>query len=286
MRRYSHAVPAARLTIVSDTHFSLSAPETDHNWEAVVRHVERTMPDLVIHVGDLSLDGANNANDLLYARRQLDRLAVEWCVVPGNHDVGENRSGDAPAEATNAERNRRWLEIIGADHWLIEVHDWAIVGINAQLLGSGLDAEDEQDHWMRDTFATLDREVSVALVSHKPFTGSPADFTESASFQFVPEAPRDRLLVIANERRLRLLISGHVHQYRTLDVGEVRHLWAPTTWAVLPDDVHSTVGLKRCGIVTLELDGARVPSPELVEPEGLVQLVALHDIPDRYSHVG
>lgn len=45
--------------MVSDTHLSAVAPEAEANWDAVVRHIALTAPDLVVHVGDLSLDGTH-----------------------------------------------------------------------------------------------------------------------------------------------------------------------------------------------------------------------------------
>ena len=59
---------AARLILVSDTHLSASAPQAQANWDAVVAYVSACVPDLVIHLGDLSLDGAHNAADLRYGR--------------------------------------------------------------------------------------------------------------------------------------------------------------------------------------------------------------------------
>jgi predicted phosphodiesterase len=49
-------VAAARVILVSDTHLSASAPQAQANWDAVVSYVGACAPDLVIHLGDLSLD--------------------------------------------------------------------------------------------------------------------------------------------------------------------------------------------------------------------------------------
>src|SRR5271170_1452510 len=99
-----------RVILVSDTHLSTRVPEAEANWEAVLRYVSATAPELVIHLGDLSMDGAHDVADLLYARRQLDRLAVPWHAVPGNHDIGDNPRSGAPADqAADASRLQRWL---------------------------------------------------------------------------------------------------------------------------------------------------------------------------------
>ena len=68
---------------VSDTHLSPAAPEAQQNWAAVVRAISAAAPDLVIHLGDLSLDGARNPADLDHARSQLELLPVPWTAVPG-----------------------------------------------------------------------------------------------------------------------------------------------------------------------------------------------------------
>ncbi|HJY57686.1 MAG TPA: metallophosphoesterase, partial [Streptosporangiaceae bacterium] len=89
---------AARVILVSDTHLSASAPQAQANWDAVVSYVGACAPDLVIHLGDLSFDGAGYAADLRHGRAQLDRLPVAWHAVPGNHDIGDNPWPGAPAD--------------------------------------------------------------------------------------------------------------------------------------------------------------------------------------------
>ena len=168
------------------------------------RYIRAAAPDVVIHLGDLTLDGTHDPGDLRYGRRQLDRLPVPWHAVPGNHDVGDNpRPGAPEAAAVDATRQQRWNEIIGADHWSLALGGWLLLAINAQ-------------------------------------------------------------------------------QYRRLREGGTDHLWAPTTWAVLPDDVQPVLGAKRCGIVALESGGDGPPEPELVEPDGIAQLTVGSDLPDPY----
>lgn len=108
---------AARVILVSDTHLSAAAPQAQANWDAVVSYAGACAPDLVIHLGDLSLDEARDAMDLRYGRAQLDRLPAPWHAVPGNHDVGDNPSPGTPAGiAVDAGRRQRWLEVVGAAH--------------------------------------------------------------------------------------------------------------------------------------------------------------------------
>jgi alkaline phosphatase D len=56
--------------LVSDTHLSVSTPQAQANWDAVLSYVGAHAPDLVIHLGDLSLDGTRLEADLRYGRTQ------------------------------------------------------------------------------------------------------------------------------------------------------------------------------------------------------------------------
>jgi len=277
-------VTAVRVILVSDTHLSPGAPEAEANWDAVLRYVGQTAPDVVIHLGDLSLDGAHDPADLQYGRRQLDRLPAPWRAVPGNHDIGDNPWPGGPADsAVDAARWQRWLDIVGADHWSLTVNGWTLLAINAQLPGSGLEAEAGQWSWLEEQLgAPGSSNQRVALLTHKPVTATGAELAGSPAYRFWPQPARDRLAGLLGETPLALVLSGHVHQYRQLRLDGTDHLWVPTTWAVLPDQAQPTLGAKRCGIVSLDLASDRAPTPVLVEPDGIAQLTISADIPNPY----
>ncbi len=274
---------ALRVILVSDTHLSPAAPEATANWDAVLRYVGSATPDVVIHLGDLTLDGAHDPADLHNGRQQLDRLPVAWYAVPGNHDVGDNPWPGAPADVTiNTVRHQRWLDIVGADHWSLTVNGWTMLAINAQLLGSGLEAEGRQWSWLEGQLAGRDRDHRLALIAHKPVAAADAELASSPAYRFWPRPARDRLSGVLGSAPAALVMSGHVHQYRQLDLDGTHHLWAPTTWAVLPDQAQPVLGAKRCGIVALEFAAGKSPQPALVEPAGIAQLTLTSDIPDPY----
>ncbi|HUN32122.1 MAG TPA: metallophosphoesterase [Trebonia sp.] len=273
----------ARVILVSDTHLSAVAPQARANWDAVISYVGASAPDLVIHLGDLSLDGAHDVADLRHGRDQLDRLPVAWRAVPGNHDIGDNPCpGPRPGSAVDAARRQRWLDIIGADYWSATVGDWALVAVNAQLLGSGLPAEAAQWSWLEEQLTGHRGHQSLALITHKPVAAAEAELAAAPHYRFWPAQARDRLTWLLGGSPPELVISGHVHQYRLLRLDGTDHLWAPTTWAVLPDGTQPTLGVKRCGIVSLTLDSGAPQQHELIEPPGLDQLTLTVDLPNPY----
>jgi hypothetical protein len=278
-------VTAVRVTLVSDTHLSPATPEAEANWDAVLRYVAKTAPDVVIHLGDLSLDGAHDPADLHHGRRQLDRLPVQWHAVPGNHDIGDNPWPGGPEDSTvDAARCQRWLDIVGADHWSLTLGGWTLLAINAQLPGSGLEAEAAQWAWIEEQLSATGRNQRIALLTHKPVTATEAELASSPAYRFLPQPAWDRLAGLLGETPPALVLSGHVHQHRLLSLGGTDHLWVPTTWAVLPDQAQPVLGAKRCGIVSLDLADDAAPEPVLVEPDGIAQQTIGVNIPNPYHH--
>jgi len=270
------------VVLVSDTHLSRRAPQAQENWDAVLRYVGEAAPDAVIHVGDLSLDGAHESEDLRHAHQQLRHLHVPWHAVPGNHDIGDNPFPGAPGgSAVTADRLQRWLDVVGPDHWSLTAGGWSVLAINAQLIGSGLDAEARQWAWLEQQ-ASGCGDNALALVTHKPVVAPDAELASAPPHRFVPPAGRRRLADLFAGKPLGLIISGHVHQYRLLRLDGTDHLWVPTTWAVLPERVQPVFGAKACGVVTLDLAPGAPPEHEFVAPPGIAQLTLLDDLPDPY----
>lgn len=274
---------AKHVIFVSDTHLSPDAPEAQQNWAAVVSYISAAAPDLVIHLGDLSLDGARKSADLSHAREQLELLPVPWTAVPGNHDVGDNPWPGAPeGVAVTEARRQRWLEVVGADRWSLDLADWTLLALNAQLAGSGLDAEGSQWSWLEDQVHRTSAGRRIAVLAHKPLTAPADELAGAPPYRFWPPDSRDRLHDLLADRSPALFVSGHVHQSRELHLDGTQHVWAPTTWAVLSDQAQPVLGAKRCGLLSMTLEAGQPPEPAFREPEGIRHLVQNVDIPDPY----
>jgi len=207
---------------------------------------------------------------------------VPWLAIPGNHDIGDNPSPATPPEwMVTAERCERWVDLVGADRWSVEFPDWSLVAINAQLVGSGLEAEEEQRAWLGGELATRADRQPVVLVTHKPIDAAEAELSVAPSYRFLPRPDGRRVDEGAGAGGIEVVLSGHVHQYRHLELGATTHVWAPTTWAVLPDDSQPVLGAKRCGVLSLTLDTAGFEAV-LVEPDGIRQQTLGEDLADPY----
>jgi hypothetical protein len=138
---------------------------------------------------------------------------------------------------------------------------------------------------LEDELARTDRAGRQRLlVVHKPVTATDRELAAAPHYRFVPAPARDRLWKQAKQGGVGTVLSGHVHQSRDLRFDGVTHLWAPTTWAVLPDSLQATIGSKRCGLLQLELHDDGRLTHRVFEPEGMAQLVISGRVPYPPSH--
>ena len=256
-----------RIALLSDTHVSARAPECVANWYAARRAVERLRPDVTVHLGDVTLDGQSDPDELAFASALATKWPTRLRFVPGNHDVGDG-SGEAPLDDTLRER---FLRFFGPDRWNFVADHWQMLGINAQLLGSGTAQEEAQWRWLEGPAIAAAGARASALFLHRPLVRAVGDPKRDG--RYVPPAAARRLLDGPLRATLRLVVSGHTHQYLDrIDAG-VRHLWMPSSAFILPDRLQSRVGAKVVGIGVLaaNAEGMRF---DLFCPDGMVR----HDI--------
>src|ERR1700756_2919398 len=127
-----------RIVQISDPHQSRNKPLFVDNWAPLAAWIVDQHPDLVIHTGDVTADGAGVDADLSFSAQLMDELGIRWRAVPGNHDVGDTRDARQPV---NAERLGAWQRHFGPDRWAENSarggHGWRLVGFAALLRGAG-----------------------------------------------------------------------------------------------------------------------------------------------------
>ena len=90
--------------------------------------------------------------------------------------------------------------------------------------------------------------------------------------RYVVGPTRQRLLDLMDANDVTLVVSGHVHRWRVAGNADRRHVWAPSTWACLPDSIQPRIGTKVTGLVEMEITGDMLPTARLVRPVGLTNL--------------
>src|SRR6516165_536405 len=130
---------------ISDTHLSPVKPHFADNWAPLAAWIAAERPDLVIHTGDVTVDGADVEEDLRYAVELMRGLGIRFRAVPGNHDVGD---AGHPRQPVTSERLERWRAHFGPDRWIEDVEGFRLIGLDAMLLGGGHPEEAAQAAWL------------------------------------------------------------------------------------------------------------------------------------------
>ncbi len=238
-----------RIALIADTHLSTRSPECVANWHAARRAVGRLGAELTVNLGDITLDGQRQVDELAYASRLMQQWPTEVRCVPGNHDLGDG-SGETPLDERLLQAYRKHF---GPDHWVLRVGHWKLLGINAQLLGTDSAQEAALWGWIEGQARAAADHAHTALFLHRPML-RPRSSELGRKGRYVSRAATERLLEGPLQPTLRLVASGHAHQYLDTTVDGVRHLWMPSTAFVLPDDMQTRLGEKLVGIGLLDVN--------------------------------
>lgn len=245
-----------RIIQISDTHLSPTKQHFQENWEPLRAWIAARNPDLVIHTGDVTVDGADMEEDMRFCAGLLRGIEAPLLAVPGNHDVGEPGN---PHQPINAERIARWRRHFGPDYWHHDAGSWRILGLNSMLFGSGDQAEKQQLDWLTAIMHDAgDRKI--AWFTHRPlFVSDPAE--GDVGYWAAPPAERAVLLGLVRDHRVKLVSSGHLHRAHKEVRDDVHYVWAPSSGFVVGPSLQPEMpGESRLGAAMVDLsdDGLEV----------------------------
>ncbi len=274
-------IMTVRIAQISDTHLSASKPVFERNFDVIAEHLRRSAPDLVIHTGDISLDGADSDEDLSHAIRRQREIGLDIVLLAGNHDVGDDPSFN-PRQPANPERLARWMRHVPQTGRVIDIPGWRLICIDALILGTDLIEANAQDETIRMAITSAAGR-KLALFLHKPVCDEALDETVRHS-RFLTPQRRAHLLALFAGTLPEVISSGHVHQYRDGEIGGSRHIWAPATSFLISDPWQPGFGAKTVGYLehVFEADGTH--THRLVTVRGLNHHDLLH-VPEAYGDI-
>ena len=252
-----------RLIQISDTHLSPGKAHFADNWAPLAHWIAEQHPDLVIHTGDVTVDGADVEADLHHAAELMRNLGVRFLAVPGNHDVGDAVHNHQPVSEA---RLQRWRTHFGPDRWVEDVEDCRLVGFDAMLLGSGEREETLQADWL-DAVMSDAQGRRIAWFLHRPLFLDSPDEADSGYWSVKPQ-PRAHLLELARRYSVELVASGHLHRAHDFLNDGTRYIWAPATAFLVGEMAPPMPGESRLGAVMYEIDG-RTLEAGIIEVPGL-----------------
>ncbi|HEX8049322.1 metallophosphoesterase [Rhizobium sp.] len=246
-----------KIAILSDPHIGSTNPVFVPNWEKIVAHVNaRTDIDLAIILGDLTLLGSEQPEDLLFGRAALEALSPPWLAIPGNHDVGDiSRTSHQPC---NSERLALWEEQYGPSYWNSDrLSGWRLIGLNSQIIGTGLAEEDAQWRALEDTLATRGSRKPV-LFTHMPLFLNDWEEADRPAWALMTEG-RNRLRRLIREHSVCAVVTGHMHRTVQIEMCETRMIWcAASSFLTYDHSMPEQPGSALLGLTILTLGDEEV----------------------------
>jgi len=270
-----------KIVQITDTHFSPTKPHFNGNWEPLASWIEQSGADLVVHTGDLSVDGADKDDDIAFCMNLMREISTPMLLVPGNHDVGHLPGSPQPV---NAGRLERWRRLVGPDYWMEDAGNWRLIGLDSLLMGFD-DAEDEaQFDWLRSVLESRGGR-RVALFAHKPlFVDAPGE--GDTGYWSVRPAQRQRLYDLIAAHDVALFASGHLHRAWQGRYENTSLVWGPSAAFVVGDMERDMPGERLLGAVIHQFGhqfGDTVAS-EIVAIPGMTAFVLDDVVAEVYPH--
>lgn len=240
-----------RIVQISDTHLSPNKRHFESNWQPAAEWVRAQVPDLVIHTGDVTVDGADQEEDFRHCAALMAELGAPFLAIPGNHDVGDAGHAHQPV---NTGRIERWARYFGRDRWVEDLAGWRLIGFNALLIGSGIDEEAEQADWLAEATGSA-RGRRIAWFLHKPlFLENPEEGV--TGYWAVNPRSRVRYLDLLSRHQVAVVASGHLHKSHQATHGGTEFVWGPSCGFVCgPEQQPPMPGHAELGAVIYDLDG-------------------------------
>lgn len=239
---------------ISDLHLDPDQPDQRDRFQEIRRTVRELHPDIIVSTGDVSADGHLRPGLFEKVKAQLDTLGKPVHVVPGNHDVGEP---DGPDQVQSSYLEN-WRKTYGNDRFVIQEDGWTLIGINSQIVGSGLAVEAEQWRWFDEQLDQAEhggRHVGVFL--HQPvYLFEPHErFHDKSDYWPIRPHARQQMMQRLDRPQVKLVASGHVHWYHVAHDRQFTSVWCPSTSFVV-DDAKFPPGGDVIGVLLYRFDGA------------------------------
>ena len=226
--------------VIADTHLNENEDECNSPFDVnrlanrrlryVIHDLNQREIALVIHLGDVVHPvpsmGLAYEESARQFHEQMSFLKHPLYVIPGNHDVGDKHITWGPAGKVTDKFLTAWTKHFGDHYFKVFHQDIAFVGINAQLIGSGLKMESEQKQWLELTLKELSGKRVYIFTHYPPFLVS---VDEHEHYDNLAKKGRKWLLGLIDQYQVEALFAGHVHQFWYNQVGDCQCYLLPST---------------------------------------------------------
>ena len=180
----------------------------------VVRKLNTLDIDFVLNLGDLvhPVPAVPDLYDAACARyTEIAReLRHPMHTLPGNHDVGDKPLAWSPAEPVSDDGLAIWEKHFGRHYRAFDNGGCRFILLNAQLLNSGLGAEQDQRKWLEEELAGNSGKKLFFGIHYPLFLDAP---DEPEHYDNIAEPARAWLLGLLEQHKVEAVFSGHVHNF-------------------------------------------------------------------------
>jgi 3',5'-cyclic AMP phosphodiesterase CpdA len=181
-------------------------------YEKAVSRINTLHPDLVVVTGDFVHD-LNSVSQTNEFRRITAKINPEIPVyyTPGNHDIGQT---------PDKKSIRKFKKNYGSDKFSFKYKGSLLIGFNTSLIKAGLaKPERKQYNWLRRKLNTNKKADHTLLFCHYPFFNEKVD--EPTAYSNIDQSYREKYLKLFKENKIDALFSGHLHNNRLLNDGQM-----------------------------------------------------------------
>jgi 3',5'-cyclic-AMP phosphodiesterase len=174
-------------------------------------------PDVVLITGDLV--DAGSAEEYARLRAELDRLAMPYRLIPGNHDARDTLRAAFPEQP--------WPRDAAFCHYVDDAWPLRLIGLDSLVPGevAGWICAQRRD-WLARQLAAAPERPTLIFVHHPPFA------TGIAHMDALPLREADAFArVVSAHRNVVRVISGHVHRAMSA-------MWGGTLCTTCPSTAH------------------------------------------------
>jgi 3',5'-cyclic AMP phosphodiesterase CpdA len=248
-----------KIVQVSDTHLSRTHAWFTANWPIFLDEMHALSPDFIVNSGDLSFNGPDSVDDLIYANACHRQLDAPWRAIAGNHDVGEAPIASRLNQPVNDARLAAWQKHVGPSWWVQDIDKadlrLRLIGLDSALMGSGHDQEALQMRFFEEALAERDDRVTIVFTHMPPFGQDPED--QALTTHCILPEPRRWLLDRCLSAGVTALASGHIHRHSVNDYKGMAIVTAPATSFVnMPANPPGDISHMRLGYLIWQLDAS------------------------------
>lgn len=258
-----------RIALVSNLHLSEQSPEYVAHWHAARRAVQRIGVDLTLHLSEVTTGGPFCSDELRVAAQLVAQWPTDMRCLIGNRHGGEGvyKAGSPDYWL------RAWLRAcqpsLDTDHWVLKADGWRLLGVDAQILGTGSAQEHSLWRLLDEETGASDAPANTALFLHWPnvrglVTHSGANPCEAAGRACA------RLLSGPLKASLKVVVAGHMPSFIDVAATGVKNLLLPSSLGTLLDHEQGRIGEKLVGVGLLDL-GQHEMGFELWCPDGITR---------------